>query len=102
MKKLFISGCIMLLTIGLLVTGCEKKSEEDHTGHDHEQAHEEGSVEALPAGANLMCPVMPDKKALASLYVESNGKKIYVCCKKCLGIVKEDPSSWYTKTYGDK
>lgn len=92
----------MLLTISLFVTGCNKKSEEEHTDHDHEQAHGEKSVEMLPEGANLMCPVMPDEKALAFLFVESNGKKIYVCCKKCLGQVKKDPASWYTKAYGEK
>jgi hypothetical protein len=75
-------------------------SEQGHT--DHEQAHGEKSADVLPAGANLMCPVMPDEKALASLYVEFNDKKIYVCCKKCLNRVKDDPALWYTKAYGDK
>lgn len=98
MKKLFFLACVMLLTIGLLVTGCKKKSEEDHTGHEHG----ENSVDVLPAGANLMCPVMPDEKALANLYVEFEGDKIHVCCKKCLSRVKDDPASWYTKAYGDK
>ncbi|HEC61225.1 MAG TPA: hypothetical protein ENI27_03110 [bacterium] len=76
------------------------KSEQGHT--DHEQAHGEKSTDVLPAGANLMCPMMPDEKALASLYVKFNGKKIYVCCKKCLNRVKDDPASWYAKAYGDK
>jgi hypothetical protein len=101
MKKLFVLSSVMLLTIGLLVTGC-KKSEEEHVDHDHEQTHGEKSVDVLPAGANLMCPVLPDQKALASLYVEFNDKKIYVCCKKCLNRVKDDPALWYTKAYGDK
>ena len=92
----------MLLTISLLVTGCKKKSEEEHIDHDHEQAHVEKSADVLPAGANQMCPVMPDQKALSSLFVEFNDKKIYVCCKKCLSRVKGDPASWYTKAYGDK
>ncbi len=100
MKKLFVLGCVMLLTIGLLITGCKEKGEEVHT--DHEQAHGEKSADVLPAGANLMCPVMPENKALSSLFVEFNDKKIYVCCKKCLSRVKDDPALWYTKTYGDK
>ncbi len=78
MKKLFALGCVLLLTVGLLVTGCEKKSEEDHTDHEHG----EKTSEVLPEGANLMCPVMPDEKALASIFVEFEGNKIYVCCKK--------------------
>ena len=104
MKKLFVLGCVTLLTIGLLVTGCKKKSEEGHMDpdHDHEQAHGEKSDDVLPAGANLMCPTMPDQKALASLYVEFNDKNIYVCCKKCLNRVKDNPALWYTKAYADK
>ncbi|MBW8015735.1 MAG: hypothetical protein FVQ82_06075 [Planctomycetes bacterium] len=98
MKKLFALGCIMLMTVGLLVTGCEKKSKEDHTDHEHE----EKTSEVLPEGANLMCPVMPDEKALVSLFVEFEDNKIYVCCKKCLGKVKVDPASWYAKAYSDK
>ncbi len=100
MKKLSVLGCVMLLTIGLLVTGCKKKSEEEHVDHEHE--HGEKSADVLPEGANLMCPVMPDEKALASLYVEFNGEKIYLCCKKCLSRVKDDPAEWYAKAYGDK
>ncbi len=100
MKKLFVLGCVMLLTIGLLVTGCKKKSEEEHM--DHEQTHGEESADVLPAGANQMCPVMPDEKAIPSFFVEYNGKRIYVCCKKCLNRVKEDPALWYTKAYDDK
>ena len=100
MKKLFVLGCATLLTIGLLVTGCEKKSEQEHM--DHEHAPGEESTDVLPAGANLMCPVMPDEKALSSLFVEFNDKKIYVCCKKCLNRVKDDPALWYTKVYGNK
>ncbi|MBW8000585.1 MAG: hypothetical protein FVQ80_01005 [Planctomycetes bacterium] len=102
MKKLFVLGCVMLLTIGLFITGCTKKSEEGHTDHEHEQAHGEKSADVLPAGANLMCPVMTDQKALGSLFVEYNDKKIYVCCNKCLNRVKDDPALWYPKAYGDK
>ena len=95
MKKLFVLGCVMLLTIGLLVTGCKNKSEEEHL--DHEHAPGEESADVLPAGANQMCPVMPDEETIASLYVDFNGKKIYVCCKKCLSRVKNDPAEWYAK-----
>ena len=100
MRKLFVLGCVMVLTTGLLVTGCKKKSEEEHT--DHEHAHGEKTADVLPAGANLMCPVLPDQKVLSSFFVEYNDKKIYVCCNKCLNRVKDDPALWYTKAYGDK
>ena len=87
----------------------EHKTDEHHSrepaGH-HEEAgrqHEHGGeyVEVLPAGANQMCPVMPSEKVDPSLYVEYKGKRIYVCCKKCVKRVKEDPAAWYAKVYGD-
>ncbi len=87
----------------------EHKTDEHHgrepAEHHEETVHEHGHggehVEALPAGANQMCPVMPDEKVDPSLYVEYKGKRIYVCCKKCVKRVKEDPAAWYAKVYGD-
>ncbi len=78
------------------------KSAEDHSEHKtDEQAHGEEHVEALPAGTNQMCPVQPEEKVDPALYVEYKGKRIYVCCKKCMTRVKEDPAAWYAKVYGD-
>ena len=72
-------------------------------GKHEEAGHEHGSTDlkALPAGANQMCPMMPDEKVDPSLYVEYKGKRIYVCCKKCAKRVQEDPAAWYAKVYGD-
>ena len=40
-----------------------------------------------------MCPVMnaPVNKAL---YVDHDGKRVYVCCKGCVGEVKKDPAKY--------
>ena len=49
----------------------------------------EASVETPQA----KCPVMGgaiDKK----LYVDHDGKRIYVCCSGCLGKVREDPAKY--------
>lgn len=67
-----------------------------HAGHEEEGKQ----VKAPPAGANQMCPVMPEEKADASLFVEHEGRRIYVCCKKCTERVAEDPAAWYAKAYG--
>ncbi|MHC4789385.1 MAG: hypothetical protein ACYS8K_09330, partial [Planctomycetota bacterium] len=80
-----------------------REPEEGHGEHEHgahEQAGAEEPADALPAGANLMCPVMPDEAIDPNLFVEYQGKRIYVCCKKCLGRVAEDPGAWYAKAYG--
>lgn len=48
--------------------------------------------------ANDTCPVLGgavDKK----LFVEKNGKKIYVCCESCLKTVKKDFDKYYNKAY---
>ncbi len=33
--------------------------------------------------------------------VVREGKRIYVCCKKCVKRVAEDPAAWYAKISGD-
>ncbi len=74
---------------------------EHHEETVHEHGHGGEDVEALPAGANQMCPVEPEEKVDPSLYVEYKGKRIYVCCKKCVKRVQENPAAWYAKVYGD-
>ena len=42
------------------------------------------------------CPVMGnaiDK----SLYVDANGKRVYVCCPSCLAKVKKEPAKYITQ-----
>ncbi len=86
---------VLFVAAGLFV-GCDSdadRADEHHSGTEH--------AKALPAGANRMCPVMPEDEADPSLYVEYKGKKIYVCCKKCVKRVEQDPAVWYAKAYGD-
>jgi len=42
------------------------------------------------------CPVMGGK-INKDLYVDANGKRIYVCCKGCIGKVKENPEKYIKK-----
>ncbi len=86
---------VLFVAAGLFV-GCDSdadKADEHPSGTEH--------AKALPAGANQMCPVMPEDEVDPSLYVEYKGKKIYVCCKKCVKRVEEDPAAWYAKAYGN-
>lgn len=34
-------------------------------------------------GANGFCPVLPDERVDPDIYVEHQGKKIYMCCQRC-------------------
>ena len=42
------------------------------------------------------CPVMGGK-VNPKLYVDTNGRRIYVCCKGCIGKVVENPSGYLAK-----
>lgn len=78
------------------------EAEEHHQGSHEAAGHGKELAKALPAGANKMCPMMPDEEVDPDLFVEHKGKRIYVCCKKCLKKVSGNPASWYAKAYGDK
>ena len=89
----------------------EPAEHHDESADDEADEHEHGTAghadataqsKALPAGANTMCPVLPEEKAIADLFVEYKGKRIYLCCKKCQGRVSRDPAAWYAKVYGKK
>ena len=63
-----------------------------------------GDANAPAASTNIvkqtMCPVMnqPINKAL---YVDTDGKRIYVCCPMCIKTIKKDPAK-YVKMLEDK
>jgi hypothetical protein len=46
------------------------------------------------------CPVMGGK-INKDLYVDHDGKRVYVCCKGCIGTVQKDPEK-YIKKLADK
>ena len=60
----------------------------------------EQTADAVTAEATMMCPAMPGRPVDPNLFVEYGGKRIYVCCRKCLKHVGEDPAAWYAKVYG--
>ncbi len=51
--------------------------------------------------AQAYCPVMQNNKINKNLYVDFKGKRIYVCCKGCLPMVKRHPEK-YRKMLKDK
>ncbi len=46
------------------------------------------------------CPVMGGK-INKDLYVDHDGKRVYVCCKGCVGAVKNDPEKYIKKLEDD-
>lgn len=60
---------------------------------------EKSGTESAKAGKTVeqtVCPVMGGKINKA-LYVDANGKRIYVCCKGCIDKVKAEPSKYIKK-----
>ena len=61
------------------------------------------AVGSLPAAAapsevppltNQMCPVLPDEPVDASIYVEFEGQRVYLCCQKCRRLFVASPEKY--------
>lgn len=48
------------------------------------------------AAAQTTCPVMGGE-VNKNLYVDVEGKRIYVCCPYCIGEIKKDPQKYLQK-----
>ncbi|MEI8120647.1 MAG: hypothetical protein WCI20_01240 [bacterium] len=55
-----------------------------------------GAGEAQAVKKQTTCPVMGGA-VNTNLYVDADGKRIYVCCKGCLPEVQKDPAKYVTK-----
>jgi hypothetical protein len=77
---------------GLLITGATWAEE----GHER---HAKDATEAKIT-PQTTCPVMGGKINKA-LYVDHDGKRIYVCCKGCIGAVQKDPEKYIKKLEAD-
>ena len=51
------------------------------------------SLDAAEAQPQTKCPVMGGD-VNKSLYVDANGKRIYVCCPGCIDAVKANPQKY--------
>jgi len=40
------------------------------------------------------CPILADEKINKKIYVDHEGKRIYVCCGSCLSKVQKDPAKY--------
>ena len=51
-------------------------------------------VAVAVAKPQTLCPVMAGETISKKLYVDYDGKRIYVCCKGCLAAVRKDPAKY--------
>ncbi len=109
-KILFVSA----IGLGLFALGCgnakqaddgagQNASEHAHAGHDHHDhaghnhaTHGEGAAQKGELVPQKTCPVMGGA-VNKELYVEHEGKRIYVCCEPCKKQVKENPGKFIEK-----
>jgi YHS domain-containing protein len=58
--------------------------------------------DAKPADkpTNAKCPVMLGEGTSLKYFVEYNGQKVYLCCRKCVGKFQKDPEK-YMKRLND-
>jgi YHS domain-containing protein len=63
-----------------------------------DQAAKVGDAKAMKA--QTVCPVMGGK-INKSLFVDVEGKRIYICCKGCEGAIKKDPAKYIKKMEAD-
>ena len=112
MKKVILLGSIALAGT-LLISGCakaetaEKKDPEntattvhDHAGHDHGE-HGHDHDEMVQSGDKELsvqktCPVMGGE-IKKDLYVDVDGKRVYVCCQGCIDPIKKNPEKYLKK-----
>jgi len=77
-----------LVCLGLVLTGLPSG------GHLLAQADAQQTKAAAPASKpQTECPVMGGK-INKELYVDHNGKRIYVCCPGCIDVVKKAPDKY--------
>ena len=120
MRNVILLISLIILSV-ILATGCSsggaKAPGGENTGTDSEGTSETSSTDAVEDGhndsldataasssgdveGNQVCPVSGEDID-PDVFVEYKGKRINVCCNKCLKKVKESPDEWYEKVYGD-
>jgi len=85
---------VTTITAVLIASGA---SAGEHTGH---QAEHPGGGKQAEAKAQTTCPVMGGK-INKDLYVDHDGKRVYVCCKGCIGALHKDPEKCIKKLEDD-
>jgi hypothetical protein len=89
-------GCVAvaLLVAGVLGSACSKKTAPAPAAPAGRTAPTAAGQAGAPEGVSqTICPVMkgPIDK---NLFVDFEGKRVYVCCTSCLAEVRKDPAKY--------
>lgn len=95
MKKFLIMAASSLLMLGTQTYAADDASGKDQKADASKAVKSDKSADVSTAKgkAQTLCPVMGEEID-KSLYVDVKGKRIYVCCKGCIGVVKADPDKY--------
>jgi len=80
-----VAALALVLTVGVAAGADEKAAAAPATPAAPEIKHQ------------TTCPVMEGEKVNKSLYVDYEGKRLYVCCKGCIKEVNKEPAKWFKK-----
>lgn len=70
-------------------------------GHENHEQHKEQSTEMhSESKVQTKCPVMGGA-INKELYVDHEGKRVYVCCQMCINKVKEEPNKYISQLEDD-
>jgi hypothetical protein len=96
MKMLLImtASCLIMFGIAQVHATDEAAGKDQKAGSSKDVKSDKSSDSSVAKGkAQVICPVLGgeiDKK----LYVDVKGKRIYVCCRGCLALIKADPDKY--------
>jgi YHS domain-containing protein len=85
------AACALVILMSAAVTGQPAKGMKADTA--------KAATNAKQLKPQTTCPVMGDAIS-KKLYVDHDGKRIYVCCSSCLAKVKKDPEKYIRKLEG--
>jgi len=122
MRKQILIGCMVAMAVSLALAGCKQKTQTaaaatpagaataptpviaDGGGSKDKDActdcadkstkPTDGKTGATADAGNKTCPVMKGRAVNPNLYVEYKGKKVYLCCTKCVKMFKDDPEKY--------
>lgn len=76
MKRRYIATALMAAIVTIGTSSCSKQESK------------------MQPGKQTSCPVMKGEAIDPNLYVDVNGKRIYVCCPGCITTIKAEPEKY--------
>lgn len=80
--------------------GCQAPFKKDPAKYIKKLEDKGVTLDKTPVAHQTMCPIM-NKPIKKDLYVDHDGKRVYVCCKMCVRRVKGDPGKYIKKLEGE-